>query len=557
MMGSLFNHLWQSTLFAIAAGLLTLAFRRNRAQVRYWLWFSASIKFIIPMAGLMALGGFINGIRPAKSAMPAVSITMVQVAEPFADPALWSGGPFRPAPQDWVMPALWTIWLIGFAAIIVMRFWMWRRIQGLLRSSTPFEIPDVAVPSSIQVRAVPGVMEPSVIGWLTPVLLVPSNITAQLSPEQLKAIVAHEMAHIRRRDNLTSAIHMIVEAVFWFHPAVWWIGTRLVDERERACDEEVLRSGNEPIVYAEGMLQVCKTYLESPWRCVSGVTGSDVKKRVHAILLGSLARDLNFAKKLLLAAAAASVLALCLVIGMVQASSAGQTSAQNQPLAFEVASVKPAKEYVPAVVDPQRFWIVTTLAGAILWANDTFDYNYKLPGGPSWIHRNHYEIEGRTLAPAMTRKEMRTMLQTLLADRFKLRMHRENKEMPVYALVIGNSGAKLQSAIDICGEDGCIGVGPWGEFFVKYARMETIAATLSNLVDRPVVDKTGLTGRYDFRMKFDPSSTKLNDGQPGRPSTDAPSIFVAIQDDLGLKLEPRRAAVEILVVDSADEPLPD
>src|SRR6185295_18060104 len=185
---------------------------------------------------------------------------------------------------------------------------------------------------SIQVRAVPGLMEPGVIGWLRPVLLLPSDITAELSPAQLKAIVVHEMAHIRRRDNLTSAIHMIVEAVFWFHPLVWWIGTRLVDERERACDEEVLRLGNEPIVYAEGMLQVCKTYLESPLRCVSGVTGSNLKKRVRAILFGSLARDLNFAKKLLLASAAACLLALSLVIGMVQASSARQT--------FEVASVQ-------------------------------------------------------------------------------------------------------------------------------------------------------------------------------------------------------------------------
>jgi uncharacterized protein (TIGR03435 family) len=281
------------------------------------------------------------------------------------------------------------------------------------------------------------------------------------------------------------------------------------------------------------------------------------RKRIP-ILFGSLARDLNIAKKLLLAAAPACVLALLLVIGIVHASSASQASAQNPPLAFEVASVKPAKEYIPAVVDPQRFWIVTTLSGAILWANDIqIDAGHKVSGGPPWVDRDHYQIEGKAQAPA-TRKEMRTMLQTLLVDRFKLKMHREAKEMPVYALVIGNSGPKLQSAIDTCGEDGCIGVGPWGEFFAKYARMETIALTLSNLVDRPVVDQTGLTGRYDFLMKFDPSSTKLSDGQPtGRPSIDAPSIFVAIQDDLGLKLEPRRAPVEVIVVDGVEEPLPD
>src|SRR5207249_1396561 len=119
--------------------------------------------------------------------------------------------------------------------------------------------------------------------------------------------------------------------------------------------------GNEPIVYAEGMLQVCKTYLESPLRCVSGVTGSNLKKRVRAILFGSLARDLNFAKKLLLAAAAAGVLALSLVIGMVQASSARQT--------FEVASVQLNKSNDPP--PPQAAFQAVPAPGRSTIANMT------------------------------------------------------------------------------------------------------------------------------------------------------------------------------------------
>jgi len=231
-------------------------------------------------------------------------------------------------------------------------------------------------------------------------------------------------------------------------------------------------------------------------------------------------------------------------------------AAQERPVSFEVASIRRAPEnrYVPAAVDPQRFWIVATLADTVLWANDLFDQNYKLSGGPGWIHRDYFQIEGRTKAPS-TKKEMQTMLQTLLADRFKLKLHREAKEMPVYALLIGKSGPKLNLAIEPCGEDGCIGVAP-GEFFAQSARMETIAATLSNMVDRPVLDETGLADRYAFRMRFDPSSVKFYDGQPaGRSGIDAPSIFLAIQD-LGLRLEPRRATVEVLVVDSASEPLP-
>jgi len=246
------------------------------------------------------------------------------------------------------------------------------------------------------------------------------------------------------------------------------------------------------------------------------------------------------------------VLALLLVIGMVHAS------AQNQPLAFAVASVKPSptNQYVPAVVDPQRFWIVSTLADAILWANGFFDRGYKLSGGPPWIDRNYYQFEGRTQSPA-TREEMGRMLQTLLADRFKLKLHRESKEMSVYALITGPSGLKLRISEDRCGRPICgMGVAP-GELIARYATMADLAATLGNMVDRPVLDETGLDAHYDIDMKFDPTSIKLYAGQPIVPrDPDAPSIFVAIQD-LGLKLEPKRAAVEILVVDSAEEPLPD
>ena len=235
------------------------------------------------------------------------------------------------------------------------------------------------------------------------------------------------------------------------------------------------------------------------------------------------------------------------------------TVAQERSVSFKVASVKhtTTNRYIPPEADPQRFRIIDTVAGAILWANDLFDSGYKLSGGPPWIHRDYYQFEGRTQAPA-TIKEMRTMLQTLLADRFKLKLHRESKEMPVYALTIGTFGLKLKKSDDSCGARSTCGmdVAP-GKLVAKYATMAALAATLGNLVDRPVLDETDLDAHYDIEMKFDPTLIKPYVGQPTvTPSPDAPSIFVAIQD-LGLKLEPRRAPVEILVVDSADEPLPD
>ena len=90
---------------------------------------------------------------------------------------------------------------------------------------------------------------------------------------------------------------------------MWWIGARLLEERERACDEEVVRQGNQPDVYAEAILNVCKLYAASPLACVSGVTGANLKRRIEAIMINRRGEKLNRAKKVLLAAAAAAVLA--------------------------------------------------------------------------------------------------------------------------------------------------------------------------------------------------------------------------------------------------------
>jgi bla regulator protein blaR1 len=99
--------------------------------------------------------------------------------------------------------------------------------------------------------------------------LLPEGIFDRLTPTQLEAVIAHELCHVRHRDNLIAAIHMFVETAFWFHPLVWWIGKRMVEERERACDEEVLRLGSEPRVYAEGILK-CVQVLRG---IIAGVRG--------------------------------------------------------------------------------------------------------------------------------------------------------------------------------------------------------------------------------------------------------------------------------------------
>ena len=142
-------------------------------------------------------------------------------------------------------------------------------------------------------------MEPGIFGIFRPVLLWPATISEHLQDSHLRAILAHEVSHVRRRDNLAAAMHMAVEAIFWFHPMVWWLGARLVEERELACDEEVLQLGNPPSIYAESILKTCEFCVESPLACVSGVTGAELKKRIVRIMTPNPAEKLNPGRRLL------------------------------------------------------------------------------------------------------------------------------------------------------------------------------------------------------------------------------------------------------------------
>ena len=123
-------------------------------------------------------------------------------------------------------------------------------------------------------------LEPGLVGIVKPVVLLPQGLMARLSHAERDSILAHEFSHLRRRDNVTAAFHMVVETLFWFYPPVWLIGARLVAERERACDENVLAAGHDPEVYAGGILKVCKFCVQSPLACAPGVSGADLKRRV-------------------------------------------------------------------------------------------------------------------------------------------------------------------------------------------------------------------------------------------------------------------------------------
>jgi bla regulator protein BlaR1 len=607
------NHLWQSTVFAIAAGLMTLALRKNRAAARYWLWLAASVKFLIPFSALAMVGAHFGRREPTRI-MPPIAAAIERVSRPFtASSPAGSVTPSQPSPAPLIPAVLWSVWAIGFALLVACWWRRARRVRAALAAASPVEF---GFP--VQVMSSPGILAPGVFGVLRPVLLLPEGIAARLRPEELESVLAHELCHIRRRDNFTGALHMIVEALFWFHPLIWWLGARLIEERERACDEEVLRLGNQPEVYAEGILKICEHYWQSPLRCVSGVGGANLRKRIEEIMTHRHQVRLSAAQKMLLAAGATLAVALPLALGVMNAPLRAQTNwqaAAGGKMAFDVASIKPvapeAVAYPPFPLDDGNAFTQTGGRFRAIFPLPAFIYfAYKIGPTPAqrqamlahlprWVDSDRFLIEAR--APANTTKDQfRLMMQALLADRFKLAVRFESREAPVYALSLIKAGklgpnlrrhsegpacpatANMDSPLadakvfpSICGMYMFERMpdhmrGRWGG---RNITMASLAGALAHVpfagapVDRPAVDETGLNGTFDFKVEYAPQPLTPMTGalqRPGEaarpavtevePDPNGPTFLNGLHEQLGLKLTPAKGQVQILIIDHVERP---
>lgn len=468
------------------------------------------------------------------------------------------------------------VWLCGCAAVL---FYWWRRCWGValtVRATSPrssgreFEVllrvkHHLAVAQHIELVISEARLEPGILGIFRAILFLPAGISERLTDAELEAVIAHELCHVCRRDNFTSALHMLAESVFWFHPLVWWIGARLVDERKRACDEEVLREGSDPQVYAESILKVCEFYVESPLFCTAGVTGSNLKKRIEVIMANRSAHKLGLGKKILLTATGLLAFAGPIIIGFAKPASRGQAQTQNTPLApaYEVVSIKLNKSgeaWKSLFFRPNGFTAKNQTLQALIQAAYGVQ-GFQISGEPEWLNSAKFDIDAKIDKLVVDdlskfneeqRLAVRTrMLQALLAEKFKLTLHSETKELPIYTLVLANNGVTLHQATP--GDTYTNGVkalegqplgahrmmGGNGELTMQALPIGSLTKVLAEQLGRIVTDKTGLKGDYDFTLHWTQASPD--------------SILVALTGQLGLQLNPQTGPVEVLVIDHAEE----
>lgn len=588
---------------AVALAATGLA-RRSRAAARHVLLVAAfAVLLVLPGAS------FTMPSRPVRlPATPAASSAPVTAVLPV----MTSPSPTRFGAQQSVetfggdsgMTAsalLWAIWGAGALLCllpVLAGTWQLRALRGSGSSCARADAwlrrlsAEAGLHRPIAVRVHESIPGPMTYGTLRPVILLPLDAESW-SDDALSRAMIHELEHVRRGDWFSQYMARIVGALYWFHPLVWMAWRRLRLEAERACDDAVLRR-SEAAAYADQLVLLAERLARTATPPLLAMAACrDLSTRVRAVLDGAQARGragaLPVATAIVAAALFIAAVAPLRAVRQVQAPSDG---AQQPPLAFETASVKPNKSGAE-----ERYIRIDPRGGSLTVVNlqlrelITFAYqiqSFQLEGGPDWIDSDRFDILAKperevpaTGAGFGGQEPLRMMLRTLLADRFTLVMHKETKELPIFELVVaradGRLGSQLRPAAVDCEaraaaaragtpppSSGPPGPGSCGTTMnpVSVRGGGATMAMLSSLLEGPakrlVIDRTALTGHWDFEVNYTPDRSQMPPGVelPSSIDPNGPSLFTALEEQLGLKLRPARGPVEVLVIDSVQQPTP-
>jgi len=441
----------------------------------------------------------------------------------------------------------------------------------------------VSQPVELLVSAL--VQVPTVVGWLRPVVLVPVGALGGLPAEHVEALLLHELAHIRRHDYLINILQSVAESLLFYHPAIWWVSRHIRAERELCCDDLAVSISGDALRYAQALAQL-ESYRPAHFGAALAANGGSLANRI--------ARLLGQSRPMAPVGLGPGLLAIAILLG---AATYGLFAQSDTHPAFEVASVKRNFSGI-GLTQPMgggyqpggRLHMVNLpLRGLIQFAYANHGLPHWLPlpdsqvaGGPAWTKTDGYDIDAKPERETDP-EHMWLMLQTLLADRFHLAIHRETRELPVYELEPITGGPKLPPAADV----GCVSfppgtpprpvpgkvdcgyvAGPFSGFGAgplqiqgSKLRVGDLVRELTSILDRPVVDKTGFTGEFDLDLRFTRDETIVGflgllapARSPLPAGPNSPNLFAALEEQLGLKLVPANGPVDVLVIDHVERP---
>jgi uncharacterized protein (TIGR03435 family) len=564
---TLIHFWWQGTLLAIVYAVVRRFLRG--ANGRYLLAGGAlATMTVAPMITWVALGpsdapNAVAADQTARAPRVATAPSALPVAVQIAVPS---------ARQPGWLPWAVGVWLAG-ASVFSLRLlggWMTAaRLRWRMTRTAPLEWQQafdglrarLGIVRAVGLRISAMVPSPVVIGVWRPLVLVPVGMLAGMPAAQVEALLVHELAHIRRHDYLVNLLQSVAEALLFYHPAVWWVSGHIRAERECCCDNAAVALSGDVMEYVNALAELADR--RSMRLAAVAANGGSLANRI-ARLLGDEPlparrhRGSLFGAVLLLAAALA-------------------VFAQETPLPkFQAASVK------PNTTNPPNHMFRPMPGGRITARNATLQMliltaygvqPYQLSGGPAWLETDGFDIEASPEHEANIQQTL-LMVQSLLADRFKLALHRETRQLPVYDLTAARGtfnppapkeggcaqptpGSPLPSGTIPCG---MIRTGFSGFLDGGSVQMGNLVKALAGVIGRPVIDHTGFTGTFDIHLTFTPDNT--TQGLPGGalgaapppPDPSRPSLFDVLQEQLGLKLTSSKGPVEVLVIDHVERP---
>ena len=567
----LFESAIRVTLIAAVVALVLFAMRIKTASARHTVWASVVVLMMLlpvwvawgPKAPLPVLP---PDRPPVIALLPPPLPAGPADATPRTSPVRQDGG--------YVLPdAMTVIYFLGFGVLLL------RLLIGTIRANRLTSASCVV---------------PVTVGLLHPRIILPES-SGKWPRAQLDAVLAHEGEHIRRRDPLFQWIALLNRAIFWFHPLAWWLERKLSGLAEEACDAAVLDRGYDPRAYSEYLLDLARSVRRAGTR-VSAVgmamPGIGLKHRIQRMLSGIPVPRISRPRMACTVAVCAGAAAILAAGTLVHAQ---QSTARQATPKFEVASIKACKDRLTSrrgggdsspgrlstgcdlLVDDNNVGFIQRAYVRFAGGHPNQMSVLPIKGGPAWIHSEMYKIDAKAEGHPNMEMMQGPMLAALLEDRFKLKIHRETKEGPAYALTLARSGSKLK----LFKEGNCTQVPStfpvpapapgqrYCKFMVSFREpsIDAEGSTLSefskllNLVlDRPVIDKTGNASRFDIHLEFSldqvtPGLLGLVPDAPAAASDPTgPTIFTAIQEQLGLKLEPAKGPVELLVIDHVEKP---